>query len=358
MASNLAEQPVVETVDFTSRSDSAIYRLAGAAFDLIEQHGTPPAPRTYSIWYAYAAQDPKAVVTEVDELLAEKGEINGDQIEEIYKAHLSRSSVHENNERVSQAIEASLNEVSEMISKTNKETDAVREKLNGVGVQIGARPKRRDVELIFEQLMETNSQMSSLTEGLAAELAKSQEQVRQINEEFQVIKKQSRTDALTEVANRRAFNERLSHVHARAVETGEPYALALIDLDKFKQINDNFGHPIGDEVLAHLARLMVKNIEESDFAARIGGDEFAIIFPGQPAHYAYHSLVAIKLQLENLHFSEELNRDSRHKVTFSCGVSEYKNARSTDDIIEAADKQLLKAKGISRNHISVEGSRV
>lgn len=358
MASNLAEQPVVETVEFSDISETAVYRLAGAAFDLIEQHGTPPAPRTYSMWYAYAAQDPQAVVAEVDELLAEQGEISGDQIEEIYEAHLSRSSVQENSERVSQAIEASLNEVSEMISKTNTETDAVREKLNGVGVQIGARPKRRDVELIFEQLMETNSQMSSMTESLAAELAKSQEQVRQLNEEFQVIKKQSRTDALTDVANRRAFNERLARVHAQSQEKGEPYALALIDLDKFKQINDNFGHPIGDEVLAHLARLMVKNIEATDFAARIGGDEFAIIFPGQRAHDAYHSLVAMKLQLENLHFSDDLNRDSRHKVTFSCGMSEFKNSRSIDDMMEAADKQLLKAKGISRNHISVEGSRV
>ena len=358
MASNLAESPVVETVDFEGRSETAVYRLAGAAFDLIEQYGTPPAPRTYSIWYAYAANAPEAVVAEVDALLAEQGDLNADQINDIYEAHLSRSPQQENNERVSQAIEASLNEVSEMISKTNTETDAVREKLSGVGAKIGTRPKRRDVELIFEQLMETNSQMSSMTESLATELAKSQEQVRQLNEEFQVIKKQSRTDALTDVANRRAFNERLARVHAHAQKSGEPYALALIDLDKFKQINDTYGHPIGDEVLAQLARLMVKNIEESDFAARIGGDEFAVIFPGQPAHDAYHSLVAMKLQLENLHFSEELNRDSRHKVTFSCGISEFKKSRSIEEMMEAADKQLLKAKGISRNHISVEGSRV
>ena len=358
MTSNLAEDSVIETVKQDDSPETAIYRLAGAAFDLIEQHRTPPAPRTYSLWYAYAAQAPQSVVGEVDALLAKQGAIETDQIDEIYEAYLSESLAQKDSERVSQAIEASLNEVSEMISKTNSETDVVREKLNGVGAQIGARPKRRDVELIFEQLMETNSHMSSLTEGLAAELAKSQEQVRQLNEEFQVIKQQSRTDALTNVANRRAFNERLSRIHAQAEETNEPYALALIDLDKFKMINDTYGHPMGDEVLANLARLMVKNIEDSDFAARIGGDEFAVIFPGQDAHDAYHSLVALKLQLENLHFSEELNRDSRHKVTFSCGMAEFKNGRSIDDIMDAADKQLLKAKGISRNHISVEGSRI
>lgn len=358
MSSNMAEKSVVHEVVFETPSATKIYRLAGAAFDLIEQHGTPPAPTTYSMWYAYAANSPEAVTQEVDDILKARGEITADQIDEIYDAHLSRSALQETGERVGQAIEASLCEVSEMISKTNSETLAVKAKLDGVGSNIPSRPKRRDVVALFEQLMDTNAQMSNMTDSLAAELEKSQANVRQLNEEFQVIKKQSRTDALTDVANRRAFNERLGFVHERAMKTGEAYALALIDLDKFKQINDCYGHPAGDEVLARLAQLMVKNIETSDFAARIGGDEFAIIFPGQTARNAYHSLVAIKHQLENLNISEHLNRNSQHQVTFSCGLSEFNKDRSVEDLIEAADKELLKAKSVSRNHICVEGRRV
>ena len=357
MSSNLAEKPIDLEEERLAAEAASIYKVAGAAFDLIEAHQTPPAPKTYSIWYAYASNSPEAVSVEVDEILQAQGNISAEQIEDIYQAHLSQSRLEETGERVSQAIESSLNSVSQMISDTSSETEAVRATLDDVGASISKRPNRRDVTALFEKLMETNATMSTMTDRLTSELEKSKEQVRQLNEEFQVIKRQSRTDALTDVANRRAFNERLAYVHKHAVETGEVYALALIDLDRFKTINDTYGHPIGDEVLSHLARLMVKNIEPTDFAARVGGDEFAIIFPGQTLETAYHSVVAMKHQLENLKVSDAISRDAKHKVTFSCGMSTFKKDRSIEDVMEAADQQLLKAKRVSRNHISVEGRR-
>ncbi|MEM9571784.1 MAG: GGDEF domain-containing protein [Pseudomonadota bacterium] len=358
MTSPLAAQQDPDTdVDYTPR-DKAIYRLAGTAFDLIEQHGTPPAPMTYTMWYAYAANNPEAVSREVNDILDSCGEISKEQIEDIFEAHLSSSYFQESSERVSQAIESSLSDVTDLISKTCSENEAMRGQLEAVGSNIPKRPNRRDMVAIFEQLMSTNSQMSTMTETLAADLAKSREQVRQLNEEFQVIKKQSRTDALTDVANRRAFNERLSFVHSNAEKTGETFALALLDLDKFKLINDTFGHPMGDEVLAHLARLIVEHTEQFDFAARIGGDEFAIIFPNQNSEQAYHSLVGVKRQLERASIHPELSRDSRHQVTFSCGITQHGKGQSIDDMIAAADHELMRAKRKSRNCIAVQGRRI
>ena len=328
MTAPLAEQQDTD-VDYTPR-DNAIYRLAGTAFDLIEKHGTPPAPMTYTMWYAYAANSPEAVTREVDEILDAQGKITGAQIEDIFEAHLSNSKFQDDSERVSQAIETSLSEVSNLISKTSTENNAMRDQLEAVGTDLSGRPKRRDMAAIFEQLMATNSQMSTMTETLSSELEKSREQVRQLNHEFQVIKKQSRTDALTDVANRRAFNERLTYVHDHATKTGEDFALALLDLDKFKVINDTFGHPMGDEVLAHLARLIVENMEQNDFAARIGGDEFAIIFPNQTSEQAYHSMMAVKRQLERATIHPDLSRDSRHQVTFSCGITQFGKGQSIE----------------------------
>ena len=357
MTANLADAKTSEAqIDYTPR-DKAIYRIAGTAFDLIEKHGTPPAPMTYTMWYAYAANSPEAVSREVDEILSETGNISEEQIEDIFEAHLTASYFQESSERVSQAIETSLTDVKHLISKTSSENAAMRGQLEAVGTNIPKRPKRRDMVAIFEQLMATNTQMSAMTENLAADLEKSREQVRQLNEEFQVIKKQSRTDTLTEVANRRAFNERLSFVHEKAMQSNGSFALALIDLDKFKSINDTFGHPMGDEVLSHFAKLIIENIGKDDFAARIGGDEFAIIFPNQSAEDAYNSIVSVKLQLERANIHDDLSRDSQHQVTFSCGVAQCGQGQSIEDLIAAADTELFKAKRKSRNFIAVQGRR-
>lgn len=357
MTAQLAQGRAAATeIDCTLR-EKAIYRLAGTAFDLIDKYGTPPAPMTYTMWYAYAANSPEAVAQEVDEILDASGTISGAQIEDIFEAHLSASYFQDSSERVSHAIETSLSDVTDLIAKTSSETDSMRGQLEAVGSNIPKRPKRRDVVAIFEQLMTTNEQMSAMTETMATELQKSREQVRQLNEEFHSIKKQSRTDALTQVANRRAFNERLSFVRQNAEKTGEAFALALIDLDKFKSINDTFGHPMGDEVLAQFAKLIIDNIENGDFAARIGGDEFAVIFPNQNAEMAYNSLVSIKLRLERANIHKDLSRDSQHRVTFSCGIAQYGRGQAVEDLIAAADEELLRAKRKSRNFIAIQGRR-
>jgi diguanylate cyclase (GGDEF)-like protein len=88
---------------------------------------------------------------------------------------------------------------------------------------------------------------------------------------------ESRIDALTGVANRRAFDEELESLVARNTRTGKPVALALVDLDQFKAINDALGHPTGDTVLREAALAMVENGRATDFVARTGGDEFGIL---------------------------------------------------------------------------------
>lgn len=357
MTAPLASSQATDKEFDDARRDLTIYRLAGSAFDLIEKHGTPPNPMTYTMWYAYAAQSPDIVSREVDEILAVHGKITSEHIEDVFEAHLSAPYFQDRSERVSRAIETSLHDVNELIAHTSSENDLVRARLNVVGSNIPKRPKRRDVVAIFEQLMTTNTQMSTMTETLAMQLEHSREQVRQLNEEFQEIKKQSRTDTLTDVANRRAFNERLSYIHQKAMQSGDTFALALIDLDKFKSINDTFGHPIGDDVLAHFAKLIIETIEKDDFAARLGGDEFAVIFPGQTAQAAYNSIVSLKLKLERADIHADLSRDSEHQVTFSCGISQCGRGQPIEDLIATADEELLRAKRKSRNFIAVQGRR-
>lgn len=360
MKSNLAEQQTPPHQDAPRPDERAcdqvfVYKMAGAAFDLIEKHKTPPEPITYSLWYSYASKSPVAVSEEVDALLQDSGEITALDIESIYNAHLSNPHLSDASEKMGQQIETSLSDFTSIISKTNSQNEAFKVQLDDVGTQITDNPTPEDVSSIFERLVDTNSQMTKMTETLSAEIEKSQEQVRKLNAEFESLKKQTLSDALTGVSNRRAYDDKLASAFEDAEQNDTTFSLALFDVDKFKSINDTYGHPVGDKVLKALAELIQKNVDDTDFVARIGGDEFAVIFPGKTAQDAYYSLVAVKHQLDRMDVSEELSRESRHPVSFSCGMSEFKPERTLEKIVEVADSALYKAKGKKRSHISIEG---
>jgi diguanylate cyclase (GGDEF)-like protein len=98
-----------------------------------------------------------------------------------------------------------------------------------------------------------------------------------------LLRREALTDALTGLANRRAFDERLGAELSRARRHGEPVSLALIDLDDFKELNDRHGHPDGDRALKRLAEILHASVRAEDTAARLAGDEFAVILPSTAA---------------------------------------------------------------------------
>jgi two-component system cell cycle response regulator len=155
----------------------------------------------------------------------------------------------------------------------------------------------------------------------------------------------ARTDGLTGIANHRAFQEFLQQHFNEASRYHQPLALALIDVDYFKQFNDTFGHQAGDEVLKRVARILRENVRQADFVARYGGEEFAIVFPATNIESA--SQVAERLRQA----IEEAEWEHR-PVTASFGVASLQPCMQTpQELIEAADHALYKAKAAGRNRV-------
>ena len=120
--------------------------------------------------------------------------------------------------------------------------------------------------------------------------------------------------------------------------------LIYIDIDNFKEINDEYGHQTGDVVLEQIAQEISKNIRTVDIAGRYGGEEFLVIFPGISKEEAFIVADRISKSIENLQLKENL------KVTISGGIAEYKNEMILN-LIETADINLYKAKNKGRNRI-------
>jgi diguanylate cyclase (GGDEF)-like protein len=157
------------------------------------------------------------------------------------------------------------------------------------------------------------------------------------------LERVARTDRLTGLPNRLAFEERFAHEVTRTARTRRPFALLLADLDHFKEVNDRWGHVAGDLALAELGRVLATQLRHSDVAARVGGDEFAFILPDTDELAARQIAERIAVSVR------EHARAGARPVSLSYGISTYGlDGQTLDELIHAADEALYAAKRRSR----------
>ncbi len=156
-------------------------------------------------------------------------------------------------------------------------------------------------------------------------------------------------DLTTNLLNRRAFTEVLQREYAQSKRSGSPFSLLLMDLDRFKLINDNYGHEIGDHILCGISSVAKNTLRSCDWIGRWGGEEFLTILPDTDEEEAH--AIAERLRTEIEQFSIQLNRQ-KIKTTISIGVSSYpRDGDAPDFLIRAADAALYEAKKTGRNRV-------
>ncbi|HSA93015.1 MAG TPA: diguanylate cyclase [Terriglobales bacterium] len=167
---------------------------------------------------------------------------------------------------------------------------------------------------------------------------------------FQKMQQQSITDGLTGIKTRRFFLEALQAEWKRASRTGRPFSVVLIDLDKFKEVNDSMGHLEGDLVLARIGRLLEQKVRQSNVVARYGGDEFIILMPETGMEQA--QILSERLRLW---IATDPMLNERH-ITGSFGVATFPlHGATVEDVVRVADAGMYVSKRKGGNHVSIAG---
>jgi diguanylate cyclase (GGDEF)-like protein len=197
------------------------------------------------------------------------------------------------------------------------------------------------------QLIDANKQLQQ-------DLTKAKEEVEIQRRQLDSYMTEARTDALTGLANRRAFDQELNRRFAQWRDHGIPLSVALVDVDHFKDFNDQHGHQVGDDVLSEVARLLSKAVRGFDLVARYGGEEFGVVLPGTRLNDAKPLAERMRAALADHAFHVD---GAELQVTASIGVAEAQAGGNVEHLIKRADAGLYAAKEAGRNCVFINNGR-
>lgn len=194
-----------------------------------------------------------------------------------------------------------------------------------------------------EEALKEISQLNNELANKTRELSKKNLALRRTRAEMERV---IRTDELTQLANRRAFREFAEKMLAQSRRYNYPISLVAMDIDNFKDINDSYGHKMGDRVLEKLGELLLDNVRKGDIVARMGGEEFAILLVRAEAEEAEKFAERIRRKIKGMQVG---SRKIKHTV--SLGVTEFKSDNDIDELMERADKALYRAKNSGKDTV-------
>jgi len=269
----------------------------------------------------------------------------------IYKQSALKRNLQEANDRLKLMLATFVDRLGDFTNTTGDYHD----KIEACATRISQARDISEVSAILEEVMRETRNMQISTArshddmgDMRQRVQNAEHEVERLMAELSQASEMVRIDPLTGALNRKGMEEALQREVARTRRHEAPLSVALLDIDNFKQINDNLGHRTGDLALQHLATVTRETIRPQDTLVRYGGEEFVILLPDTPMEDAVKAMERVQRELTRRYF---LSDNNKLLITFSAGISVLGNDEEPADAIRRADKAMYLAKRAGKNRV-------
>jgi diguanylate cyclase len=308
--------------------------------------GVTPTPDHFELFYVYASGDNVAVSQTMGQLIAARRTITADMLADIRQRYLSSARAARTMDNLGSSIGDVITTVLDKLEAAGREAVDYSNTLSAATGGLSANQSPADMRKLVDGLIVATREMENRAKNLEGELQRSSEQVTELRSKLDNVRKESLTDPLTGIANRKAFDNAVDAIKGRGAE--EPVSLLLCDIDHFKRFNDTWGHQTGDQVLRLVANCLSENVKGRDLAARYGGEEFAVLLRGD-LDSAAKVAEDIRLAVEGRKLVKKSTGEVLGTITISIGVAQFADAEAVEAVIRRADACLYGAKHHGRN---------
>ncbi len=305
------------------------------------------------IFYEYAEGKNLNLCKAIDKIVDKYGEIKLRHIQQIYGKFFNQYHPIVADKLLNR-LQQIINELSTFFADSMSDMTGHGKKVEDLSTQISQVKDYNDIDKIVDKMLVETKALVLSNKKAYSMIESSSKNIDELKSKLKKIESEAQTDSLTKLANRRSFEQKLHNERINAIENSTVFCIMMIDIDYFKKINDNHGHLAGDSVLKILADILSQSLRQSDFPARVGGDEFCAIFSDTKLSGA--SLAAVKLKNSINARKWFLKGTGQHlgNVTISIGIAQYRFNDSDDELLKRADDALYLAKESGRNNIKTQ----
>ncbi|HEY2660946.1 MAG TPA: diguanylate cyclase [Caulobacteraceae bacterium] len=341
-------------VESTLRGPNA-YDLARKVLVDMEHRQIWPTALNYELWLHFVANPDGALAQEIQRLLSSGEVITENVSEQLAAAFLPKARLNDQIRDAGDQLNKELTAVAQAIKQAQRSSEQYGHTLAGAGRTLEEDAAPETLKRLIETLTGATKRVQRENKSLAKRLDESTAEVGRLREHLEQVRRDATTDALTNLANRKAFDDELMRACAEATEKSEPLALAVIDIDHFKRFNDTWGHQTGDQVIRYVSSVIGRMAPPPRFAARYGGEEFAMIFPSERAADVLATLEEIREEVSSRALKRRSTNEDLGAITVSAGVAELKFGEKIETLIDRADQALYASKRTGRNRVTTDG---